>query len=136
MKSLMYCNVQITGGKKSAEKRSKATHTVRTYYSLLRHKRHNQSAGKATRAFRLDNSLFPAPAPKHCRTDDRQCGKCDGNRDKYTARPPTQHKAQHISHRNFKQPKDKEIDNGRCPGVARAVERLPQHHSIGIKHKA
>src|SRR5215207_3940295 len=84
----------------------------------------------------LNHSLFPPAATKDCRTHDGEGRKCNGHRYKNAARTQSHDHGQDVSERNFPEPEHEEVDDCRRPGVAGAVERLSQHHTVSVEEEA
>src|SRR5687768_6875016 len=83
---------------------------------------------------RLQSDLpgLPLSLPEQHRTDDRQSGKRDGDRDEYPGWPHVEYNREHIRQWNLPQPENEEIDPCRSPCIAGAVEGAGQHHSVRV----
>src|SRR6185369_5148427 len=89
----------------------------------------------ATQRWGLDNSGLPATAAENQGTDDCQSRKGNRNGIENTLGTHAKLDAQDVTQRDFPEPEDEKVDDRGRPGVAGAVERLSEHHTVGVKQK-
>jgi hypothetical protein len=90
----------------------------------------------ATQRGRLNHSRLPATATENQGADD--CERRKGNRygGEDTFGTHAELNTEDIAERDFPEPEDEKVDDRGRPSVAGAVERLSEHHAIGVKQKA
>src|SRR6185369_17888178 len=84
---------------------------------------------------RLHDPVLPATAAENQRAHDCECRESDRNREEYAVGSHVQPDTQEITERDLPQPENKQVDDGWRPRVARAVERLPEYHAVGVEQE-
>src|SRR5947209_7517657 len=79
---------------------------------------------------------LPTSAAEEDCADDRERRERNRDGEEDAARPHLEREGQRVREWNLPQPEDEEVDDGRRPSVARAVEALRQNHSEGVEQKS